>query len=202
MKDKKKMNTLTMVQLAVLLAIIVIMGTTPLGTIRTPFLSISLVTIPVAIGAILIGPLGGLICGLGFGITSLMNALSGASGMMSALFPVNAVGAIITIMLPRLLEGLITAYLFKLFRKMKTGKAAFYLGAISCPLLNTLLFMSCIVIFFYNTDYIQGLVSNLGATGPLNFVILLVGVQGLVEAASCCLIAGVVSQTLTKVFKK
>ena len=42
-----------MVELALLLAITIIMGTTPLGTIRTPFLSISLVTIPVAIGAIL-----------------------------------------------------------------------------------------------------------------------------------------------------
>ena len=48
---KKKFDTLTMVELALLLAITIIMGTTPLGTIRTPFLSISLVTIPVAIGA-------------------------------------------------------------------------------------------------------------------------------------------------------
>ena len=40
---KKKIDTLTMVELALILAITIIMGTTPLGTIRTPFLSISFI---------------------------------------------------------------------------------------------------------------------------------------------------------------
>lgn len=113
-----------MVELALLLAITIIMGTTPLGTIRTPFLSISLVTIPVAIGA---------------------------NGMMSTLMAVNPFLAVVTILVPRFLEGLCTAYLFKFFQnKVKAGKASYYLGAICCPLLNTILFMGCIVIFFYN----------------------------------------------------
>lgn len=60
-----------MVELALLLAITIIMGTTPLGTIRTPFLSISLVTIPVAIGA---------------------------NGMMSTLIAVNPFLAVVTIL--------------------------------------------------------------------------------------------------------
>lgn len=202
MKNEKKFDTLTMVQLAVLIAITAIMGTTPLGTIRTPFLSVSLVTIPVAIGAILIGPVGGLICGAAFGITSLINALTGTSGMMTVLMSVNAFGAVFTILVPRCLEGVLTAYLFNVFKNLKTGKLSYYLGAICCPLLNTLLFMSCIVIFFYNSDYVQGLVTKLGATNPIMFVILLVGIQGLVEAVSCCIIGGFISQTLTKVLKK
>lgn len=200
---KKKIDTLTMVELALLLAITIIMGTTPLGTIRTPFLSISLVTIPVAIGAIIIGPIGGIVCGLGFGFTSLYNALIGASGMMSTLMAVNPFLAVVTILVPRFLEGLCTAYLFKFFQnKVKAGKASYFLGAICCPLLNTILFMGCIVIFFYNSDYIQGLVETFGVNNPISFIIALVGVQGLIEAVSCCVLAGAVSWALQKAIKR
>ena len=46
-------KTITMVQTALLVAVTLVMGTTPLGTIRTPFLSASIVTVPVAIEAFL-----------------------------------------------------------------------------------------------------------------------------------------------------
>lgn len=206
MKNEKKFSTLMMVQLAVLIAITVIMGTTPLGTIRTPFLSVSLVTIPVAIAAIILGPIGGMVCGAAFGITSLINALTGTSGMMSILMTVNAFGAVFTIIVPRVLEGLLTALIFKAAHKtmteLKAGRMAYYVGAICCPLLNTLLFMSCIVLFFYNSDYVQGLVEKLGASNPIMFVVLLVGIQGLIEAVSCCIIGGTISAVLVRVFKK
>ena len=173
---KKKFDTLTMVELALLLAITIIMGTTPLGTIRTLFLSILLVTIPVAIGA---------------------------SGMMSTLMAVNPFLAVVTILVPRFLEGLCTAYLFKFFQnKVKAGKASYFLGAICCPLLNTILFMGCIVIFFYNSDYIQGLVESFGVSNPISFIIALVGVQGLIEAVSCCVLAGAASWALQKAIKR
>ena len=53
MRNKK---TLEMVQLAVLIAIMLIMAFTPLGFLRTAGLEISLLTIPVAIGAMSVGP--------------------------------------------------------------------------------------------------------------------------------------------------
>jgi len=200
---KKKIDTLTLVELAVLLAITIIMGTTPLGTIRTPFLSISLVTIPVAIGAIVLGPLGGIVCGLGFGFTSLYNALIGASGMLSTLMAVNAFCAVFTIMVPRFLEGLLTALIFSAVAKaLKGKKPAYYIGAICCPLLNTILFMTCICVFFYKSDYVQGLVEKLGVSNPFAFVIALVGVQGLIEAVASCVIAGTVSIALKKIVVK
>ncbi|HCA34043.1 MAG TPA: ECF transporter S component, partial [Lachnospiraceae bacterium] len=55
---------------AILIALTLIMGLTPLGTLRTPFLSVSLVTVPVALAAMLIGPAGALICATIFGATS------------------------------------------------------------------------------------------------------------------------------------
>ena len=66
----KRSSTLYMVELAMMIAIILLMSFTPLGYLRTPGLSITLLTIPVAVGAIILGPKGGAVCGLAFGATS------------------------------------------------------------------------------------------------------------------------------------
>ena len=52
----KKNKTLEMVQLAVLIAIMLILAFTPLGYLRIGPLAISLMTIPVVIGAMILGP--------------------------------------------------------------------------------------------------------------------------------------------------
>ena len=51
-----KFNTKYMVELALMVAVILVMSLTPLGYIRTPGLSITLLTVPVAVGAIILGP--------------------------------------------------------------------------------------------------------------------------------------------------
>ena len=66
----KKNKTLEMVQLAVLIAIMLILAFTPLGYLRIGPLAISLMTIPVVIGAMILGPAGGAVLGLVFGLTS------------------------------------------------------------------------------------------------------------------------------------
>ncbi len=200
-----KSKILAMVETALLMAITIIMGTTVYGTIRTPFLSISLVTIPVAVAAIIVGPVGGLLCGATFGICSFINALTGTSGMMTALFAISPVGTFVTAFVPRVLEGLLVAFIFKALQKVKAKGfkvLSYYIAAVCCPLLNTLFFMTSLVLIFYNTDYVQGLASKVGATNPFNFVILLVGVQGLIEAAACLVLGGAISQAVSKAVKR
>ena len=48
----------------------------------------------------------------------------------------------------------------------------------------------------------QGLVSKLGATNPLMFVVLLVGIQGLAEAGACGVLGGILGKTLDSVLKR
>lgn len=199
-KQTAKLNTKQLVQLAVLMAITIIMGTTPLGTIRTGFMSVSLVSVPVAVAAITLGIPGGILCGGVFGITSFINAVTGTSGMMTILFGVNPYATLFTTIVPRVLEGLLVALIFDLFHnKLSIKKISHYIAALCCPLLNTLLFMTCIVIFFYNSDYIQELVAKLGATNPLIFVITLVGVQAIAEAVTCLILGGTVSLVIEKI---
>jgi hypothetical protein len=47
---------------------------------------------------------------------------------------------------------------------------------------------------FYQTEFVQKLVADKGASNPLMFVILLVGVQGLIEAVVCAAVGGAVTK--------
>ena len=71
-KTNTSRRTRYMVELALMIAIIFIMAFTPLGYLKTPGLSITFLTVPVAVGAMILGPKGGAICGFAFGITSLI----------------------------------------------------------------------------------------------------------------------------------
>ena len=163
-------KTKRMVQLALMISIIFVMAFSPLGYLRTPGLTITFLTVPVAVGAVLMGPLAGAVCGLAFGITSLITAMTG---------------------------GLIFAALRPRFKN-----ASYFIACLACPLLNTVLFMSSLILFFYNTDYVQGLAASLGASNPLIFVILFVGIQGAIEAAACTVLGSAVSRTLAAALKR
>ena len=164
-----KGNTKFLVELALMVAIIIVMALTPLGYIKTPGLSVTLLTIPVTIGAVMLGPAGGAVCGAAFGLTSFYQTF-GISAFGSVLLTINPVGT-------------------------------FYIASLACPLLNTLLFMSSLVIFFYNTEYIQGFAQAFGATNPFMFVIAFVGVQGAIEAVICFVVGSILTRTLYKVLK-
>jgi uncharacterized membrane protein len=195
--------TTYMVELALMIAVTLVMAFTPIGYIRTPGLSITLLTIPVAVGAILLGPVGGAVCGLTFGLTSFYQALTGSSAFSTMLLSINPAGTFITAVVTRVLEGWLTGMIFTaLHRFPATKRFSCYIASLACPLLNTLLFMGSLVLFFYHTDYIQGIVATLGVTNPFAFVVVFVGLQGAIEAVVCFVIAGAVSRTLTQVLHK
>ena len=180
MNNQHAARTKFMVELALMVAIIFVMAFTPLGYFQTMGLSITFLTVPVAVGAIILGPKGGAICGLAFG---------------TMLFSINPLGTAFVCIVPRLLEGLLCGLIFQALKKsMKNG--AYLVASLSCPLLNTLFFMTSLVVVFYNTEYIQGFVSALGVSNPFTFVVAFVGVQGLIEAVVCFVLAGAISRTL------
>lgn len=188
-------NTRYMVELALMVAVILLMSFTPLGYIRTPGLAITLLTIPVAVGAVILGPKGGAVCGAAFGLTSFSQSFTSPFGAM--MLSINPAGAFITTVITRILEGWLCGQIFTaLHKNTKTRKFSYYIASLACPVLNTVLFMSSLLLFFYYTDYVQNMAAAMGAANPFIFVIAFVGLQGVVEAAVCFLIASVVSRTL------
>ena len=190
-----------MVQIAMLTAIVLILALTPLGYIRTGGLEITLIVIPVAVGAVILGPVGGMILGAVFGITSFIQCF-GMSPFGAMLLSISPVKTFITCVVTRTLMGFLTGLIYKGMKKVSKNKSLNTVVAnLCCPFMNTLFFMTCIVVFFYNTEYIQGIVSALGAANPLLFVLAFVGVNGLVEALLCFVVGSAITRALMAALK-
>jgi uncharacterized membrane protein len=192
-------NTKTeyMVQMALLIAVVIIMAFTPIGYIKALGLEIALIVIPVAVGAVFLGPKGGAVLGAAFGVTSLIRCF-GLSAFTTTLFGLNPLAMVFTSLVPRILEGWLTGLIYQGLKKVK-AKGAVLLSCLCCPILNTLFYMSCIVLFFYKTDYVQGFVETLHASNPITFVALFVGINGVVEILACGLIGTAVAKALIRV---
>ena len=200
---KNRTNVRWLTQLALLAAILLVMNYTPRGYLQLGPLSASLLTVPVAIGAMTMGPLAGAILGGIFGATSFIQMVEGKSAMGAALFSVNPFGAFVVSFVARVLEGLCAALIFNALRKAmpKKEKLCCVIGAICTPVLNTVFFMGFLVLFFYNCDYVQNLAQTLGATNAFMFIVLLVGVQAVIEWLICGVVASAVTLPVRKYLK-
>ena len=101
-------RTRTLTTLGILTAIILVMTFTPLGYIKTMGLEITLLHIPVILGAALTGPAGGMVLGAVFGFTSFFQCF-GLSTFGTTLFSINPAGTFIVCVIPRILLGLVAA---------------------------------------------------------------------------------------------
>jgi len=173
------------------------LGQVPVGPLNMSFL-----TVPVAIGAMLLGPAAGAVLGATFGFTSFWDAMTGRSVLTGFFFGVSPLRTFLLCVGMRLLMGLCTGLIFSAVKKAdRRGIFSWFAGGLAAPLLNTCFFMGFIVAAFYQTEMVQNLVQKTGATNPLMFVVLLVGVQGLVEALVCTVVAGAAAKGVAKAMK-
>lgn len=197
-------TTRTLTELALLTAVVLVMASTPLGYLRVGPLTMSLLTVPVAIGAMLAGPEGGAWLGFVFGMTSFVNAVNGTGGLTAFAFQENPLACFLTCVVTRVLCGLGCALLYRTAAKLlpERPKLACALGALSAPVLNTLLFMSCLLGFFYGMEQIQNLIDTFGVTNPLALAAAMVGLQGLIETVACTAVATAVTVPLRKLLQR
>jgi len=196
MSNRKKIQKLTV--LSVLAAITAIVAFVPLKTLG---LEITFTMIPVAIGAILYGPSGGAVLGAVFGAVSFLQCL-GYSPFGAALLAINPVFTFIVCVPTRILAGLLAGLIYKALKaSCKSDIPALLTASLAAPLLNTVFFMSSLVLFFYRTDYIQGFVSAMGAANPIMFILLFVGINGLVEIICGFAVAFPAAKAISKYLK-
>jgi len=199
-KQQANSKILFMTELGVLVAIIILMAFTPIGYIKTAGLEITLITIPVIVGAITLGPVAGLILGTVFGVTSFLQCVMGISAFGVALLGINPFFCFLVCVPTRMLMGLLTGLIFKALKNLKN--VSYPITSICGALLNTLFFMSTLMACFWNTDLIQGFAEAMGKTSILPFVVAFVGINGLVEAICCFVIAAAISKALDTFVKK
>lgn len=162
----EKAKTKKLVMCAILSAIVIVLQFLGSFIKFGPF-SITLVLVPIVVGAAICGRFSGAWLGFVFGVSVLI------SGDASAFMAVSPLGAILTV----LVKGTLCGYAAELvYRSLKTNRyVAIFASAIVCPVVNTGIFLIGCKLFFMEliTQWAEafGLGSNVG----LYMIVVLVG---------------------------
>lgn len=193
MSNERKKQTQVLVLGAILTALVVILQF--MGSfIRFGPFAISLVLIPIVIGAATCGVKIGTWLGFIFGVVVLI------SGDASAFLAVNVFGTIVTVLLKGAACGLAAGLIYKLLEKYNRYLAVIA-AAVVCPIVNTGVFLLGCVILFMDTVAEWG--AALGFGGTLEYMFLgLVGGNFLFELASNIILSPVIVRVLNIKNKK
>lgn len=193
-------RTYKMALMAVLVALTLVMSFTPIGYLRLGFLSITLLSIPVAISAAKLGYLGGGVIGLIFGITSFVQCF-GMDPFGTAIFSMKPTATVIICIVSRVLCGLGAAAIYKLcnINARKPRTIAYVATGIAAPFLNTLFFLSFLALFFNNTN-----VKVAGAEIDVvkNVVLPALSLNSVLEIVICSILSFGVLVALSRVEKR
>lgn len=193
-KPTKKVNVLRLAQLGILLALEAVLTFTPLGFIIIPPISITLLHIPVIIGAILLGPGNGAILGAGFGVFSMIRAtMTGNPGdvLFNPAASGNALASIVMCVVPRILIGLFAAWIYMFVKRLAKGNdfVAIPVAAGITTVLHTVMVLGAMELFFKAFPLEQ-------------FLSAVILVNGLVEACTAIVIATAVCKPLLNILRK
>lgn len=174
----KNKNISRMVQLAILLAIVVVLQCF-LGSIKVGATSFSVVLVPIVVGAIVLGPAAGAFLGFAFGLVVLIYGITGQDGFTNLLFQAHPVFTSIICLGKGAAAGFGAGMVYKLLAKANPFWAS-VAAAAAAPVLNTGLFI------LGGLTLVRGtLEANLAAFGADSLVVFLVigcaGVNFLVE---------------------
>jgi len=199
MNRRTKVSRMTL--LAMLTAVLIVLGFVnipmPMG------LSITFNMIPVAIAAMAMGIPGGAFIGGVFGLISFLQCygICGVSGMGVALVTADPSFGFACLMfvqrfVSRVLVGVLSAMVFR--RMAKTRAPLYVQGMVtgfSAAFLNTLFFMSLLVLLFGHTELIQ---NQMAGRSVLVYIVASVGINAVVEMAVAALVTGAAGTALKK----
>lgn len=190
-----KEKTTKLVLLGLLTAILFVMSYTPLGYLRIGGIEITFNVIPVAVAAIALGTSGGVAVGAVFGLTSFLQCVQGTSAFGATLLSINPIFTAIVCFAPRILAGLISGAVHKPLSKKIGKKVPCFITGFLSAFLNTLFFMTVLILLFGKTDYIMGM---RGGANLIAFVCAFVGINAVFEMLASTLITGAVGNALYK----
>ncbi len=207
MKTKTKTLTLT----AILVAVMLLFGFTPIGYIPIGLVQVTLMCLPVIIGTLVLGLRTGFFLGIVFAVTSLVQLLMGTSVLFNLIVPNltfgwDMVAILLILFVPRMLVGPITYVVYRAIgpRREKLGVG---IASAVGSLTNTVLFLGMLYAFFggqIGNLLLGGQISaGIAAfnTGAWAFILSIGLLNGLPEAAAAVLVCMPVVGALKKNYK-
>ena len=137
-----------MVGIALLMAMVIVLQF--VGSMIPPIggtVSISLVLIPIIVGAAVYGPGAGAVLGTTFAVVTIINCITGADPGGAMVFQANPFLCVLVVSGKSILCGLASGWVYALISK-KNRYVAMLCAAIICPVVNTGVFVTCMLLWF------------------------------------------------------
>lgn len=167
-------TTKKVVGIGLFTAIVVVLQVLAVVIRPTGLFNISLVLVPIVVGAAMYGYKAGAWLGFVFGVVVLITDAS-------AFFAVSVPGTVITVLLKGALAGLAAGLVYHFLEKVNLIFAV-AVSAIVCPVVNTGIFLLGCRVFFFDTINAWAAASGYESAGKY-MIIALVGVNFLIEMA-------------------
>ncbi len=190
-------NTQKLALISILSALIVVMSFTPIGYLKVLSIAITFIPIPVAIGAIILGPGYGAVLGAVFGITSLIQCF-GLDPFGTNLMSINPLFTALMCIVPRVMMGYLSGAIFKALKnKVKNSIVAYGISAFSGGFLNTVFFVAFLILLFGNSEVFKDYNGNI-----LAIITSLVTINAVIEWFACLFLGTAVAKALSKIINK
>ncbi len=195
-------KTKRLVLASLIVAIIGLMGFTPLGFVKLGVMEVTLLMIPVVIGACTLGVAWGTVFGAVFGLISFFQCF-GYSAFGAALLAINPYATFVLCLVPRVLMGFLSGLIFKAVSKIdKTKIISFITASISGAVLNTVFFTALFLIFFRNADLTSAFGINLANMSVISVIGILVTFNAVLEIVICGIIGTALSKVIVQLILK
>ena len=191
-------KTVWMAQMAILIAVIVIMTLLNIGNIPIGPIVATIYQVPVIIGAVSLGVGSGAILGAVWGLLCFFLALSGQTTDIVALAVVqdNPFLYLMIALVPRVLTGVVPGLLYKGLDRVLKGRlrvVSYGVCGVIGSLTNTVFYLGALYLFIRETlAALYGI--EIGAVGAM--VLGVASTNGLMEAAVSCVITLVICKAL------
>lgn len=195
-----KQNTVRLAQLALLSGLIILLQT--VFVIPLPgSLTLSLVLVPIVVGAVLYGPGAGALLGGVFGVLVSVMAVQGRLGLLTNMMVAyNPVLTVAVCMLKGVAAGLVPGLVYGAFKKRPL--IGIFAAAALSPIMNTGIFLLGMLTVFRGVmmEFAEGI--GMGGVGALYFaIVVLVGVNFIIEFGANLVLSPAISSIVKAVQK-
>ncbi len=204
---KKHLDTRYLVSLAMMCAVLLVLGMTGIGFIQLPVIKATTMHIPVILGAILLGPGAGAVLGGVFGLCSIW-ANTTAPGLLSFAFSPfmtteglpGVLKSLWIALVCRILLGVLAGWFWKLFKKvLKKDYVALPVTAALSSVCHTILVMGSIYILLAQ-QYADA--KNVAASAVFDLVLGTIVASGIPEAIAAAILVTGIGKALLNISKR
>ena len=196
----QKRKTSDLVQMAMFVAIIILLAFTPIGYIPLGVTRATIIHVPAIIGSIMLGPFAGAFLGAVFGITSLISNTINPTVTSFVFSPFITIGgasgnfmSLVICMVPRILVGVVPYYVYHGLKKViKNDAVDLTIAGVAGSMTNTILVMGGIYVFFGQA---YAAAREIDFSALFGVIMGVIGINGVPEA----ILAGILTMAVCKV---